>query len=293
VFCELGKEQVMRNQKGVTLISLIATIIVMIILAAITTVTSMNTYNEMKLESFKAELEEVQKKVNEIAADYEIYSKKNGEETSYSNYFSYKFNGSSPALLSENSSNLTKARTNVLNVHNEIDDSSNTVFYFTEADIQKFLNLKGIDDIIVDFSIRQVYSVEGCKDPENSSTIYYTPSDYGENTVIYEAEVSSSLSSLDATSTLKTVVDTKMAQITLTINRSTESNTKDYPISKVYYSKDSGSSWIEVTNFTISGNYIKFVLYEEGTYSFKVTDSSGAFVTTSETEVTLSNETET
>ena len=71
----------MKSNKGITLISLIASVLLIIILAATTVVTSMNAYNQMKFEGAKAELEEVQKLVDETASDYQTYLK----ERSYSN----------------------------------------------------------------------------------------------------------------------------------------------------------------------------------------------------------------
>jgi Tfp pilus assembly protein PilE len=265
----------MRKSKGVTLISVVTTVLILIILAAITAVTSMDAYNQMKFETFKEKLEEVQKKVNEISSDYGVYLKKNSGGT-YANYFASKFEGSYPQYFSQvyNNSKFDKVKEAKSILANDV--LSSTLFYFQESDVEKYLGLKGIEDIIVDFSTRTVYSVKGCKDPNDSNKIYYTLSDYKESTVVdsttSDSNVKSSLidATLTATSTKKTSGTTTMYQIKLVV--SNRGSGIKYPIEKVYYSTDN-TNWVKVSNPTINDDTVSFILYTSKKYYFKVVDS--------------------
>jgi Tfp pilus assembly protein PilE len=266
----------MSNSKGVTLISIVVTITVLIILASITAVASKDAYTQMKFEKFKAKLEEVQKKVDEISTDYGVYLKNTTDtKPSYANYFISKF-GTSPSIFSNVSnddfSNYIRSIT-----------PSDTTFYFHEDDVKKYLGLKGIDDIIVDFSTRTVYSVKGCKDPDDEDKIYYTSSQYGKDQVV-TTNNTSTLNKVTATQSKAIIDGTTMYQITLDVIYSSTSGDTNYPITKVYYSKDSGNTWTKVSNANINNDdyEITFVLYDEGTYQFKVEDSSGIIKTTDE-----------
>lgn len=179
----------MKNNKGITLVSLIMALIIVSILTSITVATSMNAYNQMKFEGAKAELEEVQKKVDEIAADYLTYVeevKGTMLGTMYEDYFEARYNDSSFSnkLLSAHKDEVEKLLAN----HLEIVTDSTAAFYFTSEDLVKYFDLKGIDPVVVDFSYRSVYSVKGIRDPKNKQNIYYTASDWGANNQIYKSD---------------------------------------------------------------------------------------------------------
>ena len=273
----------MKNNKGITLISLGVTIVLIFLLATIVITTSIQSLRRMSLENFKYELEEVQRKVDEVVSDYAIYRKTNSSAT-YENYFTNKF-GTSPSLLKNNEEKAEAVilANPILNTNKE----SDLVFYFTEKDVKQYLGLKGIKDIIVDFSTRYVYSVKGCKDPDNENKIYYSAKDYGESLVVTESsKITSSLSgdstvTLTASGTNNLVGNTKIYDMKLTIGNRNPNGT-DYPITKVYYSKESeaeeiGNTWVEIKDIKVDNDIVDFVLYDEGTYQFKVVDSSGAF----------------
>ncbi|MCI8309185.1 MAG: hypothetical protein HFJ45_03035 [Clostridia bacterium] len=271
----------MKNDKGVTLVFLVTTIIIMFIIAAVTGIASMRTYYDMQFETFKAKLEEVQKKVNEISEDYGLYTKTNNS-ASYADYFKSKFSGSAPDLLKNNLAKVT----DVLNSNSTLNTNkeSDFVLYFTENDVKKYLGLKGIDEIIIDFSTREVYSVNGCKDPENRDIIYYCSRDYNENTNVSEyKDINNSTLSAEQTTLLTTKVkkvvgSTTMYQITLEVQNRPIDGTY-YPLSKAFYSTDKGTTWIEVDSAKILGDKVEFVLYEAGIYQFKLVDSSNSFKT--------------
>lgn len=180
----------MKSNKGITLVSLITSLILLIILSAITISTSMNSYNQMKFEGAKTELEEVQNLVEEIASDYQTYLKEYDTSRTYVNYFEDRYgatgaNSFSNKLLSANTSNISALTTAK---SSEINTSSPTAFYWTEDDLVKFFDLKGIEPVVVDFSTRKAYSVNGIKDKNDNDRLYWTPSDWQAKTTIVKNE---------------------------------------------------------------------------------------------------------
>ena len=174
----------MKNNKGVTLLSLIVALLLVSILMSITVATSMNSYNQMKFEGAKSELEEVKKLVDEIAADYQTYLKEikgTGEGTRYQDYFAARYNADFEDKLL---SNHVEHVETLLKIHKEIDVNSIATFYFTSDDLAKYFGLKGIECVVVDFSTRTAYSVDGIRDPRKRRVYYFTPADWGANTTV-------------------------------------------------------------------------------------------------------------
>lgn len=278
----------MKNQNGVTLIALVGTILILLILASITITTSIQSYKQMRFETFKAELNEVQLKVDEICEDFKIFKKENGTTATYSDYFTEKF-GSAPTLFDE--SDTTQVE-DLLTSHNEFLNHTGFVFYFNQDDMNKYLGLKGIDELIlIDFSTRYVYSIEGCKDPDKDlDKVYYTAIDFGETTIVDYSEddgyISINTSSTETKTEIIKVGSTNMAQATISFYT-------QGIISKVYYnnSNDGSDVWIEVKDYEYIENGfwddIKFILYEEGDYIFKLECSEGATANTSTFTVTF------
>lgn len=262
----------MKNQNGITMVMLVTIVIVLIILASITVVSSIQSYREMKFNTFKSTLKEIQGKVDEICEDYKL------QEGTYTEYFT-KVYGSSPSLIeSVNTEKVNNIKTTYAEY---ISGHDGYVFYFNSEDIKKYLDLSGIEDeFVIDFSTRYVFSVNGCKNPDDTSEYYHFAIEYGAN-IIQEDKTSkkSSLNSVTAAGEVKQVGNTYMLPVTLNVSYGTE-GTK-YPVEKVYYSKDNGATWIGVKDYKEnSEGYenrvdIEFVLYDVGTYMFKVEDSSG------------------
>ena len=83
---------------------------------------------------------------------------------------------------------------------------------------------------------------------------------------------------------LQTVGDTSLLEITLTAERN--STGKDYAIKKAYYSTDGGETYIEVDylgDCVYTEDTVSFVIYNAGTYTFKIEDTYGATVTATQT----------
>lgn len=178
----------MRNQRGVTIVSLVITIIIMLIIASITIISSIGSYKTMKYETFKSELEEIQRAVNETCENYSIERSLNSDLT-YSDYFTNKF-GSSPKLVGEATSE--EGVQEIISLYAALAVNSQYTYYFNKDDIKTYFGLEvTLDSIIVDFSTRYVYSVKGCIDPTDDNKKYYTLSEMNGETNIYENEESS------------------------------------------------------------------------------------------------------
>ncbi len=178
----------MGNQKGITMVSLVITIIIMLIIASITIVSSIKAYNMMRYETFQAELEEVQSAVNELCETYSVEKSLNSDLT-YSTFFENKF-GNVPKLVSESISE--NGVQELVSSYSALSVNSQYTYYFNTEDIKTYLGLEvSLNSIIVDFSTRYVYSVEGCVNPSNDDVIYHTLSEMDGETNIYENKNSS------------------------------------------------------------------------------------------------------
>ena len=276
----------MRSQKGITLITLVVTIVVLIILAGITIYSSIDNYKRMRYENYIAQLEELQLAVEKVSEQYKV-----GEYVSYSDttngFFIKKFDNIPGTLaISENE---IKAET-IINKYFSGNSSYHEgfVFYFSKEEIEDFFNINGIEfDIIVDFSTRYVYSVEGCKKPSGNEEIIYTLLDVKSISILDEDETISESSASGITFTQKSLQsgDTKMVEITLVLNYGNKG--KKYDIKKAYYSRvnvadgeedDDATKWLEVDylgDCVYTKDTVKFYIYESGKYMFKIEDTSG------------------
>ena len=59
----------MKNKNGVTMISLVVTILILLLLSTVTVNVGIETYDMIKVENFKSELEVIQGKVDNIAQE--------------------------------------------------------------------------------------------------------------------------------------------------------------------------------------------------------------------------------
>lgn len=271
----------MRNQKGVTVVSLIVTVIVMLIIASITAAASLSSYKTMKYQTFMSELQEIQDAVNETSESYSIERELNSS-LSYSDYFTNRF-GSSPRLIG--SAINENGVADIVALYAVLTTDSQYIYYFNQEDIRTYFGLEvTLEAVLVDFSTRYIYSIEGCEDPTDSSIIYYTLSEMNGGTNIYENETSSASSTTglvasdDNSNTLYTSGDTKLLKVTLTFNRN--STGVDYPMKNAYYSTDGGNTYIQVDylgdcSYSEDGDSVSFVIYNTGTYYFYAEDTYG------------------
>ena len=177
----------MRNKRGVTIVFLVITIVIMFIIASITITSSIGAYRTMVYQTFKTELEEIQEAVNETCESYSIERSLNND-LNYSNYFTDRF-GSSPVLVGE--ATAEEGVEEVISLYAALAVNSQYTYYFNTEDIKTYFGLEvTLKGIIVDFSTRYVYSVEGMADPSDNSVKYYTLSEMNGETNIYENEES-------------------------------------------------------------------------------------------------------
>lgn len=267
----------MRSNKGITLVSLVASVLLVIILAATTIATSMNAYNQMKFEGAKAELEEMQKLVEEIASDYQIY-KKRDDSITYVEYFTQRYNNDTfnTKLIATHETD-----TKISAIKGKINTASSETFYFTSDDLVKFFGLKGIEDVVADFSTRKVYSVDGIKDSNNKDTVYYAVSDWTGDKSIKST----------ASQTAITVTATKNSSKDVTLTFSTRLNTD---VMEVYFAQDGTTNFVSADSFrdvtdTTGNTIIRATATISDTtkkYIFKLVDSAKNTYTTS-TSITM------
>ena len=274
----------MRNNKGVTLISLIVSIVLITILATTTIVTSLNSYNQMKFEGAKAEIEQMQKRTDEIAVDYQSYLQEEHEgTTSYLDYFQDRYRA-------DFSSNLLSTMTDTSKVSAILDKDyftgstitekkkyhEGSVFYFSSNDLNKYFDLKGIDDVLVDFSTRKVYSVSGITDPSDKTKIYYTASDWGENTVITTQVAKTNTQTITANLVTKSGTN---YDIEITSNVSYNHVAEVYAFTK----EGSNVTYTKIDNFRIIGSdskEMRVVVAGSGSYYFRIVDDLNNYVET-------------
>ena len=274
----------MRNQKGVTLVTLVVTIIVLMILATITIYNSIEMYERMRYENFLAQLEELQLVVDKMCEQYKV-----GGYMSYSDtttgFFIKKYNRIPETLsVSENEKKAKEIIDKYFSGNSNYHDGF--VFYFHADEIEDFFNINGIEsDIIVDFSTRYVYSVDGCKKDSKNEEIIYSLSDFKNISILTEGTINSESGATGITFTQKKLQsgNTKMVEIILVLNF--DDNSPKYDIKKAYYSKmDISAEETEVTKWNevdylgeceYTENTVKFYIYESGKYMFKIEDTSG------------------
>ena len=260
----------MKSNKGITLISLISSVILLLIIASVTIVTSVSAYNQMKFESAKAEIEEMQKLVDEIATDYQTYlNEQSNPDPGYVEYFKARYNADfNSKLLSQHMSEVS----DLVSKFTSLATPSNIMFFFSKDDIVKYFDLKGINDVVVDFSTRTVYSVEGIKDPDDKNIKYYTQADWGADPkVTYNPS-----SSAEATVTVEQVnTANSIYNFKITINKKLKT------VSEVYAIKVDGADETtnKIENFQIDNSTsgtntsVLVTVTGGGTYYFRVLDS--------------------
>ena len=230
----------------------------------------------MKFEGAKSELEQMQKKVDEIATDYQTYLKEKSSvtENEYTHFFADRYgNGSTDVgvfdkMLIKNHESEAKTIIDKYSLASE----NNQIFYFSKDDLNKYFDLKGIKDVVVNFSTRKIYSVEGIKDPDDKTKIYYTSSEWGSDTSVEKTETESSKPTVvvDGEPTKNIMNDVTTYEVTLKVTG------KINKISEVYvgigdnYSKNED---FKIISSNDTETKIKVtVTGASGTYKFRVVD---------------------
>lgn len=241
-----NRQELKDNQKGVTLITMVVTLVLMIILAAVTIEIGTESIDNSKMLAFVSYMQAIQAKVDSIA--------ENG------NYLDYGKN-----LSSSKKNNLET----ILNDGNEdflTTSDSQYLRYFDSDHIASDLELENIDDeIVVDFSTREVISLNGI---EYEGRMYYTQYELpggqtlNQQTEVVNRDVSieeiiANIDGLNATFTIKGIGITNG---TLSYGKKDSSGNIKWKVVTNYTKKD-----VDITTENI---------IETGTYYFKLVDNT-------------------
>lgn len=274
----------MKKQEGITLIFLTVTIVILLILAGIVITSSIDMYKKMRYENYIAQLEELQGAVDKMCEKYKTEGYASYSDPS-EGFFIKRYN-KIPGTLSV-ANNKSNAQTIIDKYFSGNSDfHSGYVFYFYSTQIEEFFNIHGIDfDIVVDFSTRYVYSVDGCGDYDNSE-IVYSLIDLESSNILQQSvsNITSNSSGITFTQTLLQSDTTDMYKITLVLNY-TDGEEGKYNINKAYYSIDGGEKWVDVSylgDCEYTENSVSFYIYDSGTYYFKIEDTSGKMISNSQ-----------
>lgn len=141
----------MKSQNGVTIVALVIIVSVMLILAAVSIETGTESLDNTRLQGFYAQLEIIQKRVDDIAATNESYTDANG------NVLYLREQGK--ALTSSQQSSLQSI------IQQEgLTIPVNNFRYFTAQDLQNVLDLLNLEyNVFIDFENRVVVAEEGIK----------------------------------------------------------------------------------------------------------------------------------
>lgn len=141
----------MKSQKGITLVALIITVIVMTILATISIQSGVGSLDNTRLQAFYAELEIIQKRVDDISVTNESYIDNNGNLL----------------YIKEQGKDLTSFQQSLLQgiiQEEKLNIPVDNFRYFTIQDLQDILDLNNLEyNVFIDFENRVVVSEEGIK----------------------------------------------------------------------------------------------------------------------------------
>ncbi len=161
--------EVMRNDKGITMVALVITILLMIILAGITVATGKNTMRTAQFQSFEYELEQIQGKVDVI------YQKMQDNDEQYQTW-------GKNVTESEEAADTLKLMTGIN--YSNIDNTSEEYYYtptltkyrlFTQSELdERFGISSNPGNVIINFETREVISVSGFA---YEGEMYYTLKD--------------------------------------------------------------------------------------------------------------------
>jgi len=138
----------MRNQTGVTLITLVITVVLLCIIAGLAITSGIDTYQNSKAIKFESYMKMIQKKVDIILEEGRDYTALGSPLT---------------ALTSEQNDKLRNIIINNTFVETSASElDAGAVRYFSSTDIEKFLEIKDVqDDVVINFANREVISLNG------------------------------------------------------------------------------------------------------------------------------------
>ena len=139
-----------KNSKGITLIALIITVIIMLILVSVSTYTGLESYSRAARTEFISRMQLIQAKVDEIVKEKEFNPSSIGRDLGENEYKVFEM---------------------AVNNGEIVGKSEDTLRCFSEKELKEQLEIEVNEDIIVDFSTREVISLTGIK---YEGKMYYT-----------------------------------------------------------------------------------------------------------------------
>ena len=234
-----------KDNKGITLITLIITIILMSILVSVATYSGINTYKNMQVTKFVAQMQLIQAKVDDLAEANETEGL--GED-------------------------ITEAQKNVLDLaykNDEVkdynDDYKSKYRYFSTENLKTQLDIDDVEDeVLINFETREVVSLNGV---EYKETKYYTQYKLPNGQSIIN---SNATTSRELAFALETSIDG--LNCSLTINHISITNgTLSFAETD---SEGNKSNWQMVTNYTEKDNEYTANISKSGNYTFRLQDNT-------------------
>lgn len=234
----------MKEQKGITLVALIITVVVLLIIAAVSINFGTDSLDDTRLKGFYAELEIIQKRVDDIATTNESYVLSEGDTAT-----TVYLKDTGAPLTEEQRSFITSLKFDPINFK-----------YFTSKQLETILDISGIEqDVFIDFTNKKVISAEGI---DIKGEKYYTL----EDNVYYVEYEGNKLILNDISYTIETYG--KSYKITVTPTYSSTTNVNKY----IKYKKSTSKYWETSTNLEI-------IIESLGDYDIIYKDSYGNSIT--------------
>ncbi len=239
----LNIKQKISNDKGITLVALIVTITIVLIIAGISINTGTESLDDTRLKGFYAQLEFVQKRVDDIANTNEVYYIVNNDGTKTPLYL--KTEGGSALKDTQKTALqeiITKQNINIP-TGKLIEEFISEFRYFTVEDILEQLDLKEIDyNVFVHFDTRTIVA-------ENGITINGVEYNILKNNIYYvEPNITDETSSMKLTYAPPTQYGTNNYKITVS---PTGANGEVLTNGTLKYKKTSTKYWETTNNLEI------------------------------------------
>jgi type II secretory pathway pseudopilin PulG len=245
----------MRNNNGITLVSLIITIVLMLILASVTISFGLSTYNNMKINRFVAQMQMIQKSVDNFSEEYRTED---------------EIKEKLRELLGRNISYITEAdkmqKISTSRANDEITwTNDNSFIYFSVQDIEKAFGLDNIrekDEFAINFNTREVISLIG---EEYQGKRYYTG---------YNKALANSQRLIEHTPLIRTL-EFNIDEIR-NFGLNSRIIVKDISVANTILSyREVDGTWITVENRTRLGREYEINITKSGVYEVRIENANG------------------
>ena len=158
----------MKKNKGVTLISLVITVIILFILSSISIQVSTGVYNVIKVQNYIAKMKVIQSGVDNFVQEYSEnvdtvlaskgFSKLEADDENFQDF------------IEDNEIDVEYLNIDTTDSwNNEIDSNPENYYYFSAKNLEECFGLKAQNlDVIINFKTRNVISIKGVKQGDNT-----------------------------------------------------------------------------------------------------------------------------